>query len=127
MLLKVVFAGLAVCLVNIFLKNKMSEFVLPTEIVFLAVSAALLIEYFKGIFLGLSEVVGKTEYGDEIFTSAVKGAAICLITKFSADICAESGNKLVADVIELTGRIMLTVIALPYIESIISIALAFVK
>ncbi len=127
MLLRIVFTGLALSIVNIFLKKKMSEFVLPTEIIFLALSAALLIEYLQGIFTDLSDIIGQTEYGSEIFTSAVKGAGICLITKFSSDICIGSDNRLAADVIELTGRIMLTVIAVPYIESIMSTAFAFVK
>lgn len=67
------------------------------------------------------------EYGEEILTSAVKGTVICIITKFSSDICAESGNKTIADAVEFAGRIMLTVIAVPYIKMIMNTALAFIK
>ena len=127
MLVKVVFIGVSVCLVNILLKKYSNEFVLPTEIVFLALAVALSSEYLQEAFAVLTELVEGTEYGSEILTSSIKGAGICLLTRFSTDICLESGNKLVSDVIEFTGRIMLLVIAMPYIESIIKIAVAFAE
>ena len=127
MLLKIVLVGIAVTLINIFLKKKMNEFVLPVEIVFLTFAVMLLAEYLRDIFSTLSGALSQTEYGEEIFTSAVKGAGICLITKFSSDISYESGSSLIGDVIELAGRLMLAVIAMPYIESLINIALAFLK
>lgn len=127
MLIKLIFVGLALCLVNIFLKKQMGEFVLPVEIIFLSLASYVLIEYFRDTYSVLSEIMQETEYGDEILVSAIKAAGICLITKFSSDICSESGNRLIADVIEFAGRIMLTAIAVPYIESIIRTALAFIK
>lgn len=127
MLYKIVLVGVVVCFINILIKKYFSEFVLPIEIVFLSLSVVLLIDTAGEIFGTVSEYFNEIEFGEEIFSSVIKGMGICLLTKFSADICSQNGNKLVADVIEFSGRIMLTVIALPYIESIISIALAFVK
>ncbi|MBQ9914079.1 MAG: hypothetical protein IJO73_07610 [Clostridia bacterium] len=49
------------------------------------------------------------------------------MSKFSSDICEENGNKMIADVIEFAGRILLAVIAAPYIELIMNIAAAFIK
>ena len=127
MFIKVILAGLSLCVINIFLKKQLSEFVLPTEIVFLAVVTLLLVDYLREDFSFLSEIIGQSLYGEDIFSSAVKGAGICLITKFSSDICSENGNKLISDVIEFTGRVMLLIIALPYIESIMKTAFAFLK
>ncbi len=127
MLIKIIFIGLSICLLNIFLKKQLSEFVLPIEIVFLALAVSLCTEYLQNIFSEFSDALSGMEYGEEILTSAVKGSGICIITKFSSDVCAESGNKTIADAVEFTGRIMLAVIAIPYIESIMSTALAFIK
>lgn len=127
MLIRIILIGLVLCLLNIFLKKQMSEFVLPVEIVFLALAASVCIGHLKEIFSGLSEIFSGTEYGEEIFSSVIKGTGICLLTRFSSDICEENGNKLIADVIEFTGRILLAVIAAPYIELIMKIALAFAK
>lgn len=127
MFVKIIFAGLSLCIINIFLKKQLSEFVLPTEIIFLALTSALAVEYLKESFSYISVITDQIKNGEEVFSSAVKGAGICLVTKFSSDICIESGNKLIADIIDFTGRIMLLIIAVPYIESIIKTAFAFIK
>ena len=127
MLIKTIIIGLALCLVNLFLKKQLNEFVLPLEIAFLAMSSYLLIGYFEEIFGGINEISSQTEFAEEILSSTVKGAGICLVTKFSSDICTESGNKLIGDIIEFTGRIMLVIIVIPYVEAIIKTAFAFVK
>ncbi len=127
MFIKIIFTGLLLCIISIFLKKQLNEFVLPTEIVFLALATALAVECLRENFSYLSEIISQVKYGEEVFSSAVKGAGICLITKFSSDICNENGNRLIADVIEFTGRIMLLVIAMPYIESVMKTAFAFIK
>ncbi len=127
MLFKIVFTGISLCLINVFLKKQSSEFVLPVEIVFVCLSALLLIEYIDKIFSGLSELTDTAGYSEEFYSSAVKGVGICLITKFSSDICDENGNKTIGSIIEFTGRIILALITLPYIESILHIALGFTK
>ncbi|MBR6567397.1 MAG: stage III sporulation AC/AD family protein [Clostridia bacterium] len=85
------------------------------------------VEYLRENFSYISEITDQIKYGEEIFSSAIKGAGICLITNFSSDLCKENGNRLIADVIEFTGRIMLLFIAVPYIETIIKTAFAFIK
>lgn len=127
MFIKVIVIGLAVCAVNIFLKKQASEFILPIEIVFFALTSAFLIDSLKSSISPLSEIMNDIRHGEEILSAVIKGSAVCLVTKFSADICQEGGNGLISDVIEFSGRIMLFIIALPYIESIMKTALAFLK
>ena len=127
MFVKVIIVGIALCVINIFLRKYASEFILPLEIIFIALVTVSAVDYLKSYIFSLSETLNRIQYGEEIFVSLVKGLSVCLITKFSADICRESGNELISDIVELSGRIMLFIFALPYIESIMKIALAFLK
>ncbi len=127
MIYKIVIAGIVVCLINIIIKKYFSEFVLPIEIVYIAVSMVLLIDIAEEIFSVIYKNINSFDYSDEIFVSMIKGAGLCLLTKFASDICLENSNKVIADVIEFTGRIMITAIALPYIEAILSVAMAFLR
>lgn len=127
MFYKIVLTGIIICFLNVFVKKHLSEIVLPMEIVFLSLAVVLLVDTAGEIFGKISHYFNEIEYSEETFSSVIKGMGICLLTKFSADICTENGNKLVADVIEFSGRIMLAAVALPYFETIIGIALAFVK
>lgn len=61
----------------------------------------------------------------EIFSAVFKGAAVTVITRITCDVCREGGNSLAADIVELGGRLMLIVLAMPFIEKVSQIALSF--
>lgn len=62
----------------------------------------------------------------EMFSAIFKAAAITVLTRLASDLCKENGNTLMGDIVELGGRIMLTVLALPFIEKVTEAALSFV-
>ncbi len=127
MIFKIAFVGIAVCLISTLLKKYLNEFVLPVEILYISFATIMLIDVFKEILGVVYEHFTTLENGEEIISSVIKAMGICLITKFSSDVCNENGNKLVASVIEFSGRILLAVIALPYIESVINVAVAYLE
>ena len=63
-----------------------------------------------------------TESGlDENYISIVfKATAICFITQITSDLCRDSGESAIASAMELWGRISITLISLPLIESVIN-------
>lgn len=63
-----------------------------------------------------------TESGlDENYILIVfKATAICFITQITSDLCRDSGESAIASAMELWGRISITLISLPLIESVIS-------
>ena len=75
----------------------------------------------------LSKIISRYSDGGEAFSVLFKGAAVTVLTRFACDICRESGNSLMGDIVELGGRIMLIVLAVPFIEKVFDIALSFAK
>ncbi len=63
----------------------------------------------------------------DVLKTILKAAAVTVITKLSCDVCHESGNYLVEDIIELGGKIMIFVVSLPFITDVLEIAVSFVK
>ena len=127
MVIRIAISGIIVCFLCIILKKYCGEFVLPVELIFVCFSVCSVTEVMNDVIGKLSEIYDKTEFTDDIMVSLIKGTGICIITKISSDICLENGNKLVSDVVELTGRIMLVLIALPYVQTVVGIASAFVE
>ena len=54
-----------------------------------------------------------------------KGAGVTVLTRLACDVCRENGNSLMADVVELGGRIMLIVLVMPFIEKVTDMAVSF--
>lgn len=73
----------------------------------------------------LVKLISRYSQVSEAFRVIVKGAAVTVLTKLACDICRESGNALMADIVELGGRLMLITLAVPFIEKIFETALSF--
>lgn len=125
MIIKVSLLGICVCVVSVLLKGWLKEAVLPLQISFSILTLAALFKSIKDITDGLWGYIGDSEYGSAVFPTLLKGALICTVAKLASDAAKDSGNGLVADIIDLTGRIMLLSLGFPFIENVIKTAASF--
>ena len=56
-----------------------------------------------------------------IFTTVLKIIGIGYVTEFAANVCADSGCKSVGDKIQFAGKVVIMVLALPIINSLLSL------
>lgn len=63
-----------------------------------------------------------SEYGAILF----KSLGICFLTQFAADSCRDSGESALASKVELAGKIMIVLIALPLFEKVAQTALSLI-
>lgn len=57
----------------------------------------------------------------------LKGAGICLVTQLAADTCRDAGDTALAGKAELTGRILLLLLAVPLYEEILTLIVGVVQ
>ncbi len=125
MIIKVSLLGICVCVISVLLRGWLKEAVLPLQISFAVLTLAIVFKSVKDITDGLWEYMGDSEFGSLVFPALLKGALICTVAKLASDAAKDSGNGLVADIIDLTGRIMLLSLGFPFIENVIKTAASF--
>lgn len=125
MLLKITVLGICVSVICMLLSRYYKEAVLPLEIAFIVISVILVTDEIKGVVKELSSYMGDIGEGTKILGSLMKGAVICILTKISCDLCKDSGNNVVADMIDIVGRIVLVSLCFPFVQSIIKTAFSF--
>ena len=126
MLIKIISLAVIGAFLTVILKKHCSELVPFFEV---AVLIAVLLIVADGELINKSsfEKLFSVYVSDsEIFLSIFKAAAVTVLTRLASDLCKENGNTLMGDIVELGGRIMLTVMALPFIEKVTEAALSFV-
>ena len=126
MIIKIAVLGVIVCVVTFFLKGFSGETVLLIELAFAVIVTIFLADKLFDVTDKLKSFLGESETERVIFFALFKGALICVITKFAADTAIDSGNRLVADIIDFSGRVLLLTIAFPFMESVIETATAFI-
>lgn len=125
MIVKIVLSGICVCIINAVLRQYNKSFVIFTELIFVAaVMTYILSDALSGL-KSLTDLFTLNSSENKILLCLIKGSVICVLTKLACDISYESGNVIVGDIIELSGRIILLVISLPFIESVVKTAISF--
>ena len=64
--------------------------------------------------------------GENHLGVVLRGAGICLVTQLAADTCRDAGDSALAGKAELTGRMLLLLLAVPLYEEILSLVVGVV-
>ena len=126
MIIKIILLGFCVCVLNIFFRQTQSQFVVILNVVYIVSAVLIFAESVAEYLSDIEDLFIISSSAGKMLSCLYKGALICILSKISADISKESGNLIVSDIIDLAGRVMLLIIAFPFIESILKIASAFV-
>lgn len=127
MTIKIIVIGICVCVLNILLREKQQIFAVLINIVYVVIVISAVLSSVVSTLEGIKDLFEFSDSANKMLGSLMKAATVSIITKISCSICIESGNKVVSDVIDLTGRIALLVIAFPFIEGVIKIAISFIR
>lgn len=57
----------------------------------------------------------------------IKTIGVAILTQFSSDICKDSGQNALSDKIELAGKLIMGVLALPMAQALIEIAITVIN
>ena len=126
MIIKVILLGICVCVLNVFLRQTQNTFIIVLNLCYIAFVAVILFDFAADTIESIKKILNFSTSADKMFMCLFKGTLMCILTKISSDLCKESGNIVVSDIIDLAGRIMLFILAFPFVESIIKTAAAFV-
>ena len=127
MFIKIIILGIIVCIINLLLKQHQSIFILPVNIIYITIVITLLFNELTDSLLDVAQLFQVSKTVSKVLICLYKSASICILSKIATDICKESGNTVVSDMIDLGGRLVMLSIALPFIRSIVKTAVAFVK
>ena len=125
MIIKIAVMGICVCVITSVMKSFFKEAVLPIELAFAVIAAAVVVDKIKDTAEKLWDFFGATQTEEASFSALLKGALICIVSSFASDTAKDSGNSLVADIIDFSGRILLLTVGFPFFESVIKTALNF--
>lgn len=125
-MLKILSLGIVCSLVSILLKRTAKEYVIFVQLGFAVIAGIYIINQSSQLADRMVTYFEMSGNISELCSVMLKGAFVCIASKISCDICIESGNLLISDLIELAGKIILLTLSLPLIEDIIKIAVSFV-
>lgn len=99
----------------------------PEYSVFLSLTAGILIllmtlDALVPVMETLTELIEISGHGREAFTILLKALGVCFITQLASDACKDAGEGAIASKVELAGKVVILLLAMPLFEQIIGVA-----
>ncbi len=125
MLLKIVFLSVTASLLFVVLKKYSPEMTVFFEVAVSACVLGLLLLKLGSLTASLEKLVKLSDGTKELFSLLLKGAVICILSRIASDLCLDSGNKLIAALVETGARFTLVLLSLPLVSETFGIVFAF--
>ncbi len=103
------------------LKQYCREHALFTSLAVCVIAVTAVLYSIQPVIDKLEQLFEQTSLDSSYLTVLLKAIGICYITGIAADICRDSGEQALASAAELWGRVSLLVLALPLIDSLLSL------
>lgn len=127
LILKIAVFAIAAAILSSLLKESRPEYVLPFEISVVVIIVSFVISFALKKFVGLFENTFAGLVDSSFISIMLKGALVCASSSVCASLCRESGNQALGDIVEISGRVIIIMFAIPLIESVVETALMYVK
>ena len=112
--------AVAAVIIIVTLKPKNAEVAVMLGIAACAVVIINLLGYASQITQKVSEIAAVSGISTGYIAVLLKVVGICLVTEFAANTCRDSGSSSLAGSVTLTGKILVTITALPLYTDILS-------
>ncbi|MGE5614173.1 MAG: stage III sporulation protein AD [Bacillota bacterium] len=120
-ILQVVGIGLVSTVIIIILKRQRPEIALQVSIVAGLIIFMLIASKLSAVLELLEDYADRAEIKPTYFTIVLKITGIAYITEFGAEVCRDAGESAVASKIELAGKVIIAVLAVPVVTSLLDL------
>ena len=121
--------GLLLCggLLSAVLRTQRPELAVCLSLLAGALVVGILLRQLSPLVTALRRMTALGGVGENDLGVVLRGAGICLVTQLAADTCRDAGDTALAGKAELTGRILLLLLAVPLYERILTLIVGVVS
>lgn len=118
-IIKIIGIGLTALIVIIVLKQYKPEFAIYISIVAGILILGLSLSSFSGIINLLKDISSRANINSKFLGIILKITGIAILTEFAVSICQDTGEKAIANKIDIGGKVIIMTISLPIISSLL--------
>ena len=121
--------GLLLCggLLSAVLRTQRPELAVCLSLLAGALVLGILLRQLSPLVTALRRMTALGGVGENDLGVVLRGAGVCLVTQLAADTCRDAGDPALAGKAELTGRILLLLLAVPLYERILTLIVGVVS
>lgn len=125
-IMKIVIVGIIAAVLAVLLREEKPEIAVVVSIVTGLVIFIFLITKLNSVMSVLKYFASKANIDVLYFSTILKVIAIAYITEFGAQICRDAGEGSIASKVELAGKVLIMVIAIPILAALMDIMIKII-
>ena len=125
-IMKIVVVGIIATVLAVLLREEKPEIAMVVSIVTGLVIFIFLITKLNSVMSVLKYFASKANIDVLYFSTILKVIAIAYITEFGAQICRDAGEGAIASKVELAGKVLIMVIAIPILAALMDIMIKII-
>ena len=115
--------GITGTLLSVILKKYRPEFSVLCGIVTGMIIFSQVVGYFREIFSLTGEMISAAGVSNRYFTVLVKITSVACIAEIASELCRDAGENAIAVKIEMAGKIIIMLIAMPVIKGFLEVCI----
>jgi len=125
-IMRIVAVGIVAAVLALLLREEKPEIAVLVSIVTGLVIFIFIISKLNSVLTVLKYFAGKANIDVMYFSTILKVIAIAYITEFGAQICRDAGEGTIASKIELAGKVLIMVLAIPILAALMDIMIKII-
>lgn len=125
-IMRIVMIGIIAAVLAVLLREEKPEIAVVVSVVTGLVIFVFLINKLSSVMSVLKYFAGKANIDVLYFSTILKVIAIAYITEFGAQICRDAGEGSIASKVELAGKVLILVIAIPILAALMDIMIKII-
>ena len=118
-IVKIIGIGLIALIIIIILRQYKPEFAIYASIIAGVLILLLSISNISGVINLLNDISNRANINSEFLGIILKITGIAILTEFAVSICQDSGEKSIANKIDIGGKVIIITISLPIISTLL--------
>ncbi|MBQ7046829.1 MAG: hypothetical protein IJN85_03705 [Oscillospiraceae bacterium] len=126
-IIKITVIALVAVVLYIIVKQVRAEYAVFVEICSVAVVAVFALNYATDMLYQASSFIELSGVGTDCIKILIKSLGIAVVTQISGDVCRDNGNSALASCLEMAGKVVIVLLALPIIQSVSQLAIELIN
>ena len=119
-IISIMAVGIIGTILTIVVKQYKPEFAIFASIITVVIILSYIIGAVLPIISDINSLLNKTTISFGHLSILIKTIGICYLTQFICDICKDSGQTAISNMIEIAGKVAICIVSLPLFRDIIS-------
>lgn len=126
-MVKVFILAIAIAFICMVVRHVKPEYSLLCQLCGVVLLVVYVLSFTESVISSLRELISQSGIDSSFLEILLKALLLSILTDIASSLCRDSGNNTLANTVELAGKTVIVILALPILKKLAEAAIGFIK